>query len=95
MAAYVYILASTRNGTLYVGSTTDLIRRVYEHRIGAVDGFTKTYGVTLLVHFEIFGDLVAAGQRERRLKKWNRAWKLRLIERDNPEWNDLYETIAR
>ena len=94
MAAFVYILASARNGTLYVGSTVDLVRRVYEHRIGAVDGFSKAYGVTLLVHFEVFDDIAAAGQRERRLKKWNRAWKLRLIERDNPDWRDLFETIA-
>jgi putative endonuclease len=94
VSAYVYILASRRNGTLYVGVTSDLVRRVYEHKIGAADGFTKQHDVKRLVRFEVFDDIEAAIHREKRLKKWNRAWKLRLIERENPDWTDLYETIA-
>ena len=94
MPAYVYILASRRNGTLYVGVTSDLVRRVYEHRIGAAEGFTKEHDVKKLVHFEVFDDIETAIHREKRLKKWNRAWKLRLIERGNPDWDDLYETVA-
>lgn len=93
MSAYVYILASERNGTLYVGVTSHLARRVYEHRIGAAEGFTKRYDVKRLVHFEVFDDIEAAIHREKHLKKWNRAWKLRLIERANPDWTDLYDTI--
>ena len=92
---YVYILASRRNGTLYVGVTSDLVRRVYEHRTDAVDGFTKRYGVHTLVWFEVADDVRAAIQREKTIKKWNRQWKLALIEKDNPDWNDLYEEIAR
>ncbi len=91
---FVYILASRRNGTLYVGSTNDLIRRVHEHRTKAVPGFTSKYSVTRLVHFEQFADLSAAIQRERNIKHWSRAWKIALIERTNCEWHDLYEEIA-
>lgn len=86
---WVYILASKRNGTLYIGVTNDLIRRVYEHRHGIVDGFTKKYGVHRLVHYEEAGDIDVAIWREKCLKKWNRRWKLRLIESTNPEWRDL------
>ena len=87
---YVYILASKRNGTLYIWVTNDLIRRVYEHKNDLTDGFTKKYGVHLLVYFEQYYDIVHAIQSEKRLKKWNRQWKIELIEKENPEWNDLY-----
>ena len=95
MPYYVYILASRRNGTLYTGVTNDLVRRVYEHRTDAADGFTKKYGVHKLVWFESTDDVTAAIQREKTIKKWNRQWKLALIEKDNPDWNDLYDEIAR
>lgn len=90
---YVYILASQRNGTLYVGVTNGLARRVFEHREGVIPGFTKRYGVKRLVHYETFSDVTTAIWRETRLKKWKRAWKLELIEKNNPDWNDLYETL--
>ena len=89
MSFYVYILASRRNGTLYVGMTDDLVRRVWEHRIGAVPGFTRKYGVKMLVWYEQHETRETAFQRERQMKKWNRAWKLQLIERFNPNWKDL------
>ena len=92
---YVYIMASSRGGTLYVGSTNDLVRRVHEHRTKALPGFTPQYEVVRLVHFEIFENHVSAAQRERRLKKWNRDWKIALIEQGNPDWRDLFETITR
>ena len=85
----VYILASRRNGTLYVGVTSDLVRRVWEHKHDMVEGFTKKYSVHRLVYFEEYGDIRNAITREKQLKKWNRAWKLRLIEADNPDWRDL------
>ncbi|MHB1219215.1 MAG: GIY-YIG nuclease family protein [Alphaproteobacteria bacterium] len=94
MAYYVYILASGRNGTFYVGMTNDLVRRVWEHRTGAVPGFTKTHGVQTLVHFETFDDPTNAIVREKTLKRWERAWKLALIERNNPDWRDLYDEIV-
>jgi len=89
MSFYVYILASRRNGTLYVGMTDDLVRRVWEHRIGAVPGFTRKYGVKMLVWYEQHETRETAFQRERQIKRWNRAWKLQLIERFNPTWKDL------
>ena len=91
--AYVYILASNRNATLYVGVSTDLQRRVYEHRTGSVAGFTRKYHVHRLVYYESSEDILAAITREKQIKKWNRKWKLALIEKDNPEWRDLYEDI--
>ncbi len=91
--SYVYILASKRNGTLYVGVTGDLIKRVYEHREGLVPGFTKTHGVHRLVYFERHDDIKAAIIREKQIKKWRRAWKLEMIESDNPDWEDLYPTL--
>lgn len=91
---YVYILASERNGTLYVGVTSDLIRRVWEHREGAVPGFTSKYGVKSLVWFEQHDDIESAIRREKAIKKWRRAWKLSLIEETNPDWRDLYETLT-
>ncbi|WP_350149991.1 GIY-YIG nuclease family protein [Nitrosomonas sp.] len=89
----VYILASQRNGTLYTGVTSDLIKRVWEHKNDQAEGFTKKYAVHLLVYFEQHEDMNAAITREKQIKKWNRAWKLRLIEEKNPNWNDLYETL--
>ena len=85
----VYILASKRNGTLYVGVTSDLATRIEAHRSDAVDGFTKKYAVKTLVYFELHADMYEAIQREKRVKKWNRAWKIALIEEGNPEWKDL------
>ena len=87
---YVYILASKPRGTLYIGVTNDLVRRVYEHKNEIIEGFTKRYGVHLLVHYEQCKNAASVIWREKRLKKWNREWKLRLIERENPEWRDLY-----
>lgn len=92
---WVYILASERNGTLYVGMTSDLATRIYAHREGAVEGFTKKYGVKILVHVEAFSELEEARSRERLLKRWKRKWKLDLIEEHNPQWRDLYDDIVR
>jgi putative endonuclease len=94
MAYYVYILASKKYGTLYIGVTNNLVRRVYEHRTKAVPGFTRKYGVDKLVLFEIFDDAASAIAREKELKKWRRDWKTRLIEEQNPNWDDLYTGIA-
>jgi putative endonuclease len=90
---YVYILSSQRRGTLYIGVTSNLIKRVYEHRNGLVDGFTKKYGVHQLVYYEVTKDAETALLRERQMKKWHRLWKLRLIEEHNPEWIDLYDNF--
>jgi putative endonuclease len=92
---YVYILASQPRGTLYIGMTNDLIRRVDEHRNDIIECFTKRYGVHLLVHYEQCADVSAAIWREKRLKKWNRAWKIRLIESENPKWRDLYPDLVQ
>lgn len=94
MAAWVYILASRRNGTLYVGVTSDLVKRVWEHREGTVDGFTKRYRVKQLVYFEEHASIDEAIQREKQIKTWKRAWKIELIENGNPYWRDLYEDIC-
>ncbi len=91
----VYILASKRNGTLYVGVTDDVVRRVWEHKSGVVDGFTKRYHVHRLIYAEFHETMPDAIVREKQIKKWRRAWKLELIERGNPHWRDLYEEIAR
>ncbi len=91
---HVYILASGKNGTLYVGMTSDLLKRVHEHKVGAVDAFTKKYGIHDLAYFEETSDATVATERERQLKKWNRAWKIELIEKGNPGWSDLYPTLA-
>ena len=90
----VYILASRRNGTLYVGVTSDLVKRVWQHREGFVDGFTKEYGVKHLVWYETCEDAITAIAREKQLKKWNRGWKLKLIEQRNPDWQDLFPEIC-
>jgi putative endonuclease len=91
---YVYILASKIGGTLYIGVTNDLIRRVAEHRLKLVEGFTEKYDVARLVYFEQYDDPENAIKREKRLKKWNRDWKIRLIEAHIPNWDDLYSGIA-
>jgi putative endonuclease len=92
---FVYLLASKPNGTLYVGSTSDLARRVWEHKEKAVPGFTAKYGVDRLVWFERHDTLETAMQREKRIKSWKRRWKIELIEEENPDWNDRYFDISR
>ena len=94
MAFYVYIVASQRNGTLYIGSTDGLTKRTWEHREGVREGFTKKYGVHILVWYEAFETRSGAFRRERQMKKWNRLWKIRLIERSNPGWRDLYADLV-
>jgi len=89
----VYILASKRNGTLYIGVTSNLQKRAWEHKNDVIEGFTKQYRVHLLVYYELHGDMVSAITREKQIKKWNRAWKLELIEEQNPEWQDLWQAI--
>jgi putative endonuclease len=91
---HVYILANRIGGTLYIGVTNDLVRRVYEHKSGAAEGFTKRHDMNRLVYFECFDEIEQAIHREKRLKKWWRAWKISLIEKDNPNWIDLYPEIA-
>ena len=92
-AGFAYIVASRRLGTLYTGVTSDLARRSYEHRNGLVPGFSKRYGCKLLVWYEAYDDLQEARRRELQIKEWRRAWKLELIERANPDWDDLYTTL--
>jgi putative endonuclease len=91
---WVYIMTNRPNGTLYVGVTSDLARRAHEHRSGAVDGFTRQYGLTRLVYAEPHDDIREAIPREKPIKSWRRAWKVRLILGANPDWSDLYETLA-
>ena len=91
---YVYILASKMDGVLYIGVTSDLVGRTWQHKEGVADGFSKKYWVKKLVYFEVHQDIEQAIIREKQLKKWNRDWKIRLIEEQNPQWNDLYETIV-
>jgi putative endonuclease len=92
---HVYLLASRRNGTLYCGVTSDLIKRVWEHKEGVVQGFTERYGVKTLVWFETHEDVIEAIAREKQIKEWKRAWKLEMIEKANPTWRDLYEELLR
>jgi putative endonuclease len=92
---YVYILASRKNGTLYIGMTDDLVRRVWMHREDMLAGFTKEYGVKILVWYEQHETRESAFARERAMKKWNRAWKIELIQKVNPEWRDLYDDVLR
>jgi putative endonuclease len=94
MGGWVYVLTNRPNGVLYVGVTSDLVRRVYEHREGLVAGFTKRYGLKMLVYFERHDEIVGAITREKALKTWPRAWKVRLILKDNPQWVDLYGSIV-
>jgi putative endonuclease len=89
MQYYIYILASKKNGTLYIGVTSNLIKRIYEHKNDLVEGFTQKYAVHELVYYEVTESVDSAITREKQLKKWNREWKIRLIEKSNPEWNDL------
>ena len=89
----MYILASQRNGTLYIGVTNSLIRRIYEHKHGLIEGFTKKYNITILVYYEVFEQITNAIKREKQLKEWNRKWKLELIESKNPDWKDLYDPL--
>ncbi len=89
----VYILANKPNGTLYTGVTSDLRKRAWEHKNGQVSGFTKRYGIRALVYYELHKNMMSAIQREKQIKKWNRSWKLRLIEEQNPEWRDLWEEL--
>jgi putative endonuclease len=91
---YVYLMASGKHGTLYVGVTRDLVRRVYEHKAKLVRGFTSRYDVTRLVWFEVYDDPVNAIEREKQIKTWRRDWKIRLIEENNPDWDDLYSMIT-
>ncbi|MBP9726571.1 MAG: GIY-YIG nuclease family protein [Gammaproteobacteria bacterium] len=91
---YVYILASQRNGTLYIGVTSHLIRRVWQHKSGEVPGFTSEYKVHQLVYYEMHDDILMALKREKNLKAWKRAWKLGLIDHNNPDWKDLYFTLV-
>lgn len=90
---FVYILASKRNGTLYIGVTNDLISRVFEHKEKFFEGFTKKYNVHLLVYYEIYNSIIEAIKREKALKKWYCKWKIELSEKDNPEWKDLYKEL--
>jgi putative endonuclease len=94
MSFWVYMLASSRNGTLYAGMTDDLVRRIWQHRSGAVPGFTQKYDVKQLVWYEEHQTREAAFQRERQIKKWNRGWKLELIEEANPDWRDLFDELS-
>jgi putative endonuclease len=94
MAFYVYMLTNKRGGTLYIGMTDDLVKRVWQHREGAIEGFTSRYGLKSLVWFEMHESRESAFARERQMKKWQRAWKLQLIGQQNPEWRDLWNDIA-
>lgn len=91
---YVYILASQRNGTLYIGVTSNPVKRVGDHQHDILDGFTKRYGVHSLAYYEVHDDMHTAITREKQIKKWNRSWKLRLIETLNPNWDDLYDDLC-
>ena len=93
MQPAVYILASAPNGTLYIGVTSNLVQRIWQHKNDVIEGFTEKYSVHTLVYFELLEDMTNAIIREKQLKKWNRAWKLALIEKQNPNWKDLWPTI--
>jgi putative endonuclease len=94
MPGWVYMMTNRRNGTLYTGVTDNLARRAWEHRTGQVEGFTKKYGPTVLVYAEQYDDRLAARQRERNIKHWPRAWKVRLIHGQNPDWEDLFDRLV-
>ena len=95
MMPTVYLMATRRHGVLYVGVTSDPIKRVWQHRTDAIDGFTKRYGVHALVYFEVHATMLEAIRREKQIKRWNRAWKIELIETTNPEWLDLWPMLTR
>jgi putative endonuclease len=90
---YIYIMTNKPNGILYIGVTSDLVKRAYEHKNSVVAGFTSTYNLKFLVYYEVFDDIKNAIEREKQLKNWHRDWKINLIEKVNPYWNDLYENI--
>ena len=90
---YIYILANKRNGTLYIGVSSNLKKRIYEHKNEIIEGFTKKYKIHLLVYYELFNNINEAIAREKQLKKWNRKWKMELIEKVNPQWKDLYDDL--
>ena len=92
---YIYILASSKNGTLYIGVTNDLVRRIWEHKNDLAEGFTKKYGIHMLVYYESTENSTSAIEREKQLKKWNRYWKIKLIEEKNREWTDLYDEVIK
>jgi putative endonuclease len=94
MSYYVYIIASRKDGAIYLGVTNDIVRRIYEHRTKVVAGFASRYDITRLVWFEIYEDPISAISREKELKKWRRSWKVKLIEAQNPQWSDLYDSIC-
>ncbi|WP_284944015.1 GIY-YIG nuclease family protein [Acidisoma cladoniae] len=94
MGGWVYIMSGRRNGTLYIGVTTDIVARAWQHRNGLVAGFTKRYGLSILVHVETHESILAAIQREKTLKHWPRIWKIALIERGNPDWSDLFPLLG-
>jgi putative endonuclease len=91
---FVYILASKRNGTLYTGDTSDLLKRTWQHKNKQLEGFSKKHSVDTLVYYEIIADPICAIRREKQIKKWRRVWKIRMIEEKNPEWKDLFEEIT-
>ncbi|UFH58199.1 GIY-YIG nuclease family protein [Sulfurovum mangrovi] len=93
MQPVVYILASKKNGSLYIGVTSDIAKRIYEHKNSLAEGFSKRYHIYKLVYYEVYDGIEEAIKREKQLKKWNRQWKVDLIEKENPEWNDLYRNI--
>jgi putative endonuclease len=92
---YLYILANKKNGTLYVGVTANLIKRVFEHKSNVIEGFTKKYNIHMLIYYEIYGDINEAIKREKNIKKWKRFWKIKLINTKNSEWKDLYDNIVK
>lgn len=92
-SSYIYILSNKFQGTLYIGVTSNLVKRIYEHKYKAVDGFSKQYNLDTLVYYEILDNIELAITREKQLKNWHRQWKINLIEENNPQWNDLYESI--
>jgi len=91
---FIYLLTNKRNGTLYTGVTSNLVKRIWEHKNKVVEGFTQKYDLDKLVYYEAYNDPENAILREKNIKKWNRSWKIELIEKDNPDWNDLYESIC-
>ncbi|RLC37719.1 GIY-YIG nuclease family protein [candidate division Kazan bacterium] len=93
MAGYLYILSNQKNGTLYIGASSALVKRIWEHKNKFIPGFSQKYHLNRLVYYEQFGDVISARARERQLKKWKRSWKIDLIEKDNPTWKDLYPSI--
>jgi len=94
MPFFIYIVANKRNGTLYIGHTDDLMKRAWQHKQGVIEGFTRDYGVKILVWYEVHNSRESALLHERRMKRWNRAWKLELIEKHSPDWRDLAEDLS-